>query len=303
MFKQVSPRTRAIAEAVLVTILWSSSWVLIKIGLKDIPALPFAGLRYTLAWLALLPFALRSGSLSELRGLTRSGWGRLIALGLVFYTLTQGGQFLTLAYLPAVTFSLLLNFSAVIVALLGIGWLGERLSRLQWAGVILFLGGVLIYFYPVVIPRSQALGLTLAGLTVLANALASILGRKVNRLGDLSPLTVTVVSMGIGALTLLAVGIAVQGLPPISITGWAIIVWMAIANTAFAFTLWNRTLRVLSAAESSIINNTMLIQIALLAWAFLGESITLRAGIGLIVAAVGILIVQVRRSSRSLSAE
>ena len=303
MFRRLTPHTRAVAEAILVTILWSSSWVLIKIGLRDIPALPFAGLRYTLAWLVLLPFALRSGRLQELHGLPRSGWLRLIALGLVFYTLTQGGQFLTLAYLPAVTFSLLLNFSAIIVALLGIGWLGERLSGLQWAGAILFIGGVLVYFYPLVIPRNQAFGLTIAGLTVLANALASLLGREVNRLGHLSPLTVTVVSMGIGALTLLVVGIAIQGFPPISLTGWLIVGWMALANTAFAFTLWNRTLRVLSAAESSIINNTMLIQIALLAWVFLGESITLREGIGLMVAAAGILIVQVRRMPRSTSAE
>ena len=36
-------------QALFVTFLWSTSWVLIKIGLDQIPALPFAGLRYTLA--------------------------------------------------------------------------------------------------------------------------------------------------------------------------------------------------------------------------------------------------------------
>ena len=40
--------------------------------------------------------------------------------------------------------------------------------------------------------------------------------------------------------------------------------WLALVNSAFAFTLWNRTLRTLSATESSVINNTMLIQIAIL---------------------------------------
>lgn len=295
MFEQVSPRVRAILAAVFVTLLWSSSWVLIKIGLRDIPALPFAGLRYTLAWLTLLPFAVHARTVAELRGLSRSGWVRLILLGLVFYTLTQGGQFLTLSYLPAVTFSLLLNFTALIVALLGIPLLGERLSWLQWAGMLVFIGGVLVYFYPIDIPRREGFGLLVAAVSILANAAASLLGRSVNRGGHLSPLSVTVVSMGIGALTLLAVGIAVQGLPPISPTGWLIIVWMAVANTAFAFTLWNRTLRTLSAAESSIINNTMLIQIAVLAWVFLDESITPREWIGLLIAAVGILTVQLRR--------
>jgi len=47
--------------------------------------------------------------------------------------------------------------------------------------------------------------------------------------------------------------------PVLSLKGWGIIVWLALVNTAFAFTLWNRTLQVLSAVESSIINNTMLI--------------------------------------------
>jgi hypothetical protein len=46
---------------------------------------------------------------------------------------------------------------------------------------------------------------------------------------------------------------------------------LAVVNTAVAFTLWNRSLRPLSALESAGINNTMLIQIALLAWVFLGE--------------------------------
>ena len=34
----------------------------------------------------------------------------LFILGLVFYTFTQGGQFLTLKYLDAVSFSLILKF-------------------------------------------------------------------------------------------------------------------------------------------------------------------------------------------------
>lgn len=45
-----SPHTRAVLQALLVTFLWSTSWVLIKIGLADIPALTFAGLRYVLAF-------------------------------------------------------------------------------------------------------------------------------------------------------------------------------------------------------------------------------------------------------------
>jgi drug/metabolite transporter (DMT)-like permease len=70
---------------------------------------------------------------------------------------------------------------------------------------------------------------------------------------------------------------------------------MAVVNTAFAFTLWNRTLQTLSAMESSIINNTMLFQIAMLAWLFLDEPLGWRQILGMVLAVLGTLLVQVRR--------
>jgi drug/metabolite transporter (DMT)-like permease len=66
-------------------------------------------------------------------------------------------------------------------------------------------------------------------------------------------------------------------------------------DSALAFTLWNRTLRTLSAMESSIINNTMLFQITTLAWVFLGEELAWRGAAGMVLAAIGILAVQIRR--------
>jgi drug/metabolite transporter (DMT)-like permease len=103
--------------------------------------------------------------------------------------------------------------------------------------------------------------------------------------------------MGIGAGVLLTSGTAAQGLPHLTAMHWGIIVWLAVVNSAFAFTLWNRTLRTLSAVESSIINNTMLFQIAILAWLFLGEGLTLRQIAGMALAAAGTLAVQIRRAS------
>ena len=46
--------------------------------------------------------------------------------------------------------------------------------------------------------------------------------------------------------------------------------------------------------ESSIINGTMLIQIAVLAWVFLGEEITIKEGLGMLIAALGVLLVQLK---------
>jgi drug/metabolite transporter (DMT)-like permease len=292
MFKKASPHTRAVLQALLVTLLWSSSWVLIKFSLADIPALPFAGLRYGVAFLCLLPFALRPGRLPALRQLPAAAWGRLILLGLLFYSFTQGAQFLSLVYLPAATVSLLLSFTTILVALLGVSLLGERPTARQWGGSALYLFGIMFYFYPLPDLQGQGLGLLVAGVGVLANALSSILGRHVNRSGELDPTTITVVTMGIGAAALLLAGLLVQGLPPLSLRHWGIVVWLAVVNSAFAFTLWNLTLRTLSAVESSIINNTMLFQIALLAWLLLDEHLNWRQLVGMVLAMAGTLAVQ-----------
>ena len=88
-------------------------------------------------------------------------------------------------------------------------------------------------------------------------------------------------------------------MPPLSPLNWATIIWLALVNTAFAFTLWNHTLRTLSAMESSIINNTMLFQIALLAWLFLGQTLGRRQVAGMVLAALGTLLVQMRKGDRT----
>jgi len=282
-------------QALLVTFLWSTSWVLIKLGLADIPALTFAGLRYALAFLLLLPLALRGEGRAALRALSVRDWGKLAALGVVLYTLTQGAQFLGLSLLPAASVSLSLSFSPAVVALAGGPWLGERPSARQWWGIGVFVAGAALYFGPGAFPAGRWLGVAVAALGTLSNAGAAVLGRAINRSLALPSVGITAVSMGIGAALLLLAGVTLQGLPPLEPWHWAMVAWLAAVNTAFAFTLWNHTLKRLSAMESSVVNNTMLIQIALLAWVFLGEGLGGFEVAGLALAAAGALLVQLRR--------
>ncbi len=299
MFKKLSPHSLAILRALFVTVLWASSWVLIKFGLADIPPLTFAGLRYMLAFLVLLPVAWRRGAFAALRGQPRPVWVRLAVLGVLFYAVTQGAQFLGLALLPAITVNLLLNFTTIIVALMGMIWLNEHLTPRQWGGILLTLVGAGVYFFPITVLSEQRWGVVIVLIGVLANAGSGILGRAVNRAETLPPLAVTVVSMGFGAVVLLGGGIAVQGLPLIPARGWLFIVWLAVVNTAFAFTLWNHTLRTLTAVESSVIAGTMLVQIPLLAWLFLGENPTGKEVAGMALVGIGTLLVQWRRERRA----
>ena len=290
------PHFVPVLQALLVTFLWSTSWILIKFGLDEIPALTFAGLRYTLAFLVLAPVvAWKPEYRQAVASLSPQRWRQLIVLGLLFFTLTQGAMFMALANLPAMPVSLILSFSPAAVALLAIPMLGEYPSRLQWGGMTLFLVGVLAYFYPFAVPL-KPLGLAAALIGLLANVVSSVMGRAVNRRRDLHPLVVTVVSMGAGSVALLILGLILQGLPQLSLRNWGIVVYLAVVNTALAFTLWNLTLQRLTAMESSIINNTMLLQIVILAWLFLGEPLGWKVVLGIGLAALGALLVQVRKT-------
>jgi drug/metabolite transporter (DMT)-like permease len=127
----------AVLLALFVTFLWSTSWILIKIGLKaELPPITFAGIRYTLAFLCILPLVLFNREHRQtIRELLKPKWMELIILGVVYYTLTQGAQFVGLSLLPASTLTLLLNFSPIFIALYSMFNMHERTSLLQWGGI------------------------------------------------------------------------------------------------------------------------------------------------------------------------
>ena len=283
---------KASLQALFVTFLWFTSWVLIMFGLGAIPPVTFAGLRYFLAFLLLLPLLTQQRLRQEILALSARSWRMLLLLGLVYYTFTQGAQFVGLVYLPANMLSLMLTLSGITIALFGRLFLGERLSGLQWVGVFVSVAGAVLYFGGV--EALSMAGLAVGLFAIAANSAGALLGRGINRRAEISPLAVTMVSMGVGSVLLLLAGVVSEPFPALTARDWGIILWLAAVNTAFAFTLWNRTLQTLSAAQSSVINNTMLIQIAILAWIFLGERPGAWQLLGLLIAAVGTVMMQLK---------
>lgn len=288
----------AVLQALFVTFLWSTSWILVKVGLDDLDLQPisFAGLRYALAAAILLPFGLRA--VRSAHASTPLGprlLGRVAVYGLLFVTVAQGAQFAALALLPATAVSLVLSSIPAWVALMALVGGAERPTVGQAGGIALLTIGAALYFGPFQLEPGAALGFAAAAVCVAAAALSSHLGRglardAIGRLGG--PIGLTSISMVIGGVVLLGAGVAIEGWPALDVTGWLIVLWLAAVNTAFAFTLWNHTLRTLTAVESSVVNNTMTIQIAVLAIVFLGEVLEPLQLVGLLLAAAGAAVVQ-----------
>ncbi|MFW9935873.1 MAG: DMT family transporter [Candidatus Thorarchaeota archaeon] len=292
----------AVLAAFFVTILWSSSFVIIKFGLVEIPPLIFAGLRYILAAIILLSASLAIPShRKEIRTLPKIWWRRLIIYGLVYYTITMGTQFIGLALLPALTVSFILNFTTILVVIFAFFVLQETPNRKQIILVFIALLGAYFYFWPVDILTSSLFGILVVVISLVANALAAIIGRGINRSQEISALVVTAISMTIGAIFLLVAGFITT--PIIVLSPWGIItiLWLAIVNTALAFTLWNKAMQRLSALETTIINSTMLAQIAILALFFLGEIPTLIDWIGILLVMVAAMLIPLLRTRKAIS--
>jgi drug/metabolite transporter (DMT)-like permease len=282
--------------ALFVTLLWSSSWVLIRWGLdqESLQPLTFAALRYGVASLVMIGWVLsRRTYRRQLASMDRGLLGRIVVLGVIFYALTQGSIFVALDNQPAATTSLLLALTPLLVAVLAGRSLSETASGRQVWGTILVGLGAWLYFTGGL--GATEVGIVAAVVALGANVAGSLLGRHVNRPADASPVVITAVSMTVGSVVLAVIGAASEGLPSVSTRGWLIILWLAIVNTAVAFTLWNLSLRELSAVESAGINNTMLIQIAILAWLFLGERPGLAGLLGVVLVSIGVLLTQTVR--------
>ena len=285
-----SPRL-AILEGLFVTFLWSSSYVLVKIGLIDITPFFFATVRYIVAF-----------SILFLLNAYREGWKLkldrhlliyYVAAGLTGFTLAQGLQFVGLSLLPAVSVTFLLSFTPLFVIFIETIFLKTKISKMQIFGILLTLVGAYVYF-PIQFSSNETMGIIIVLLSGLAWATYMVLTRAFRQKNEVSSVSFTTLTMGIGCLGLMILTLVFEGFQPIEFGNWLIIFWLSLVNTAFAFILWNHVLKILKAYELSILQNTMLLQIAFLAFVFLGEEITTRMIFGMALVLIGVTIVQLK---------
>jgi len=282
-------RWLAIVEGILTTIIWGSSFVLIKEGLEHTGPLTLAGLRYFLGFLLLLPLLIcrrRTGA-----SLSPRLWVRLFLIGFSAYVVGNGALFWGQQYLPATTGSFLMSLIPLPILFLSVPWLREVPTRWQVVGILVSLAGSWLFFSSgLSAGEPVALGVVAVGL--LGFAVFGILGRKVARDQQVDTLVLTAVPLGFGGGLLLLIALPWEGVPSFSADGWGIVLWLAVVNTALAYLLYNHSLQVLTALEMNTLLNLSLLVTAALAWFMLDESLTLVQIIGMVAVIVGVAVVQ-----------
>ena len=286
---------RAIFLALIVTALWSTSWVIIRFGLDDegLRPLTFAGVRYLIAGLVLLGACVVG---PRTRQSLKAVQGRellfLAGFGLVIVAIAQGGQFVAIANQPAATTSLVVSFTPLLVVAASGRSLDEWATLPQVIGAMLVVGGAILYFVGAL--EATLVGMTAAIIALLGNSAGSVINRGTHRSGMRSPLITTGVSMTAGAIVLVIVGLVVEGMPTFTPRGIAYILWLALVNGSLAWWMWNLAHRHLTAAESSVIGSLMLVLISAQGWIFLDEQPSGVQIVGILLVTAGIIWSQLR---------
>jgi len=292
---------------VVVTFLWATSVVLIRIGVsdEDIEPIGFAGTRFLLAAMLLLPLALPGIRAAPIWHGSRRWLSGVAVYGLLLFGVAQVGFYLALGALEASTVGLFMGLAPVVTTLMALRSRHERASAFQVGGIAVLITGVIVYFGLEAPSTGTTTGL-LAGLSIpIVTGGAAILGRRVavDSKDYGGPTSMTAIAMLVGAAGTLMIALLTEGVPSFSPTAWLLIVWLAVINTALTYTLWAQSQRSLRAVESSVLGDLTVVQIALLGWVVLGEGLDFAQIVGIVLALSGVVLVQIapvlRRPSRS----
>jgi drug/metabolite transporter (DMT)-like permease len=121
-------------------VLWSTGFIAAKYGLPYAPPLKFLLVRFALVamLMMLVTFATRAPwprSAREIAHIAVAAW--------LVHGVYLGGVFVSIAAgMPAGTSAMLVGLQPILTVFLARVWLGERISRRQWSGLALGLGGV-----------------------------------------------------------------------------------------------------------------------------------------------------------------
>ena len=281
----------------LLVLIWSSTWVAIKIGLEDCPPLLGAGVRFVLAGLVLLMIAA-----VQRRPL---GTDRLLVavLALAPFAFAYGLVYWGEQYVPSGLAAVLFGILPLYVALLGTVLLhDEPLRAPLLVGVLIGIGGLSLAFLESVelgSAEKAALGATALALAPLGAALGSIAQKR--RAGRLDAVVLNGWAMFMGGLLLLPVSALSED--------WGEFVWsaesvgsiayLALFGSAIAFVTLTVLLRQISAMAMSFL--AMLLPFGALVFgaALYDEAITARAVAGAMLVATGLGIAQWSRRSRA----
>lgn len=259
------------------------------VRLADSPALATAAYRMTFAFLMLAPLALIKTH-KEIFSLSKREIGACALAG--FFLAAHFGTWISsLDHTSVANSVVLVNTIPIWVGIIGPLVIGESTKRNFWLACVLCLIGAFVLCgksFSLSFETALGDGLALAGAFFVA--LYLMIGRNLRK--KLSLLAYATICYGSASVFLwIAVLVSGQQASGFSNETWIALLCLAVVSQIFGHTLYNWSLQWINAGIVSLALLGEPIGAILLAWAFLGEGLTLQQGIGGILILAGVYMV------------
>jgi drug/metabolite transporter (DMT)-like permease len=286
----------AAALFALVSVIWGSTWLAIKVGLVGVPPFLGAGLRFVVA-------ALLTGTVLVWRGqrirLSHDDWVCVLSSGILVFWLDYAGVYWAETHISSGLTAILFSTMPLMTALLGRFWIrSETLSVRKVAGILVGIAGTTLLFWPDErLGRSEILGM----LAALGGSLAAAVNLvTVKRYGQrIDAFVLNFLGMGLGSACLLIMSAAMEDWSGVVWTpsNVAALLYLAVVGSVVAFTAYYRLIRLVDATVVSLTTLAIPVVALILGHVFLQEQVTSTAiaGIVVVLIGVGVTILPVRR--------
>jgi drug/metabolite transporter (DMT)-like permease len=219
----------------LACLLWSSTWLFIRMGLQDIRPLTFAWMRLAIALAVLAPITLRRAAWRSLR---TGDLARIVAAGLLLLGVNYGLVFWGAQFIPSGLAAILQATTPVLALAFGWGLGSETVSPLKVLGLIAGVVGVgTIFSAEAQVSGARAIlgsSAVLAGSACVALAYVAVKTRGT----VLGPVDITTIQIAAALVPLAGAALLFEG-PPVwarwPATAWAALLYLAIGGSVVAF--------------------------------------------------------------------
>jgi drug/metabolite transporter (DMT)-like permease len=283
-------RLKIVVAFAAIYLVWGSTFLVIRLGVRELPPLLFAGGRFLVAGslLALVALGLRERFPRGLRE-----WRPMLLFSLLMITFSNGVSTFALQHLASNQAALLAASSALWIAALGaLGPRGHALTVRGSIGLLLgFLGVALIVWPRGAVPPGHFAWQSLVLIGSFSWAVGSILYRDA-ALG-VGPVAFNAVMMLLGGTWLLLAGVATGELPRWAWRpgGLAAMAYLAVFGSAIAYTAYSWLLKRVPADRVGTFAYVNPAIATVLGWAVLGESLGPAQIAGMLVVLLGVALV------------
>ena len=163
------------AAPALFVMLWSTGFIGTKYVLRDAEPLTYLAIRMVLVvGLMTLIAAIARPQWPDRRGIAHS-----VVAGILVHGFYLGGTAIAIAHsIPAGLSALIPGLQPILTSTLANRWLGERVTPLQWAGLLLGLGGVVLILHDRPMSGEAGWGWLASGVSLVSITLGTLYQRR-----------------------------------------------------------------------------------------------------------------------------